>query len=168
MEGHAVVLPLLLLLLLLELLFLPFPFPLALTLAFADVVGGGGKRGGVSEDSTVLTEVGVEEEEDALLLRVQIRTWRPVLGPPSCPVQSPRVQGCCRWCGRRGTTVSAWWRSSCNWTYCSGPVEVKNEVTIGEDLTQYMKVVDYALHPATVFADTEVALLEDAEFGIEL
>jgi hypothetical protein len=82
-------------------------FPLALTLAFAAVVGGGGKRGGVSEDSTVLAEVGVEEEEDALLLRVQIRTWRPVLGPPSCPVQSPRVQGCCRWCGRRGMTVSA-------------------------------------------------------------
>jgi hypothetical protein len=39
---------------------------------------------------------------------------------------------------------------------------------IGDDLTQCMKVVDYALHPATVFADAEVALLEDVEFGIEL
>jgi hypothetical protein len=43
-----------------------------------------------------------------------------------------------------------------------------NEVTIGDGLTQGMKGIDHALHPAIVVTDAEVALLEDVESGIEL
>jgi hypothetical protein len=39
---------------------------------------------------------------------------------------------------------------------------------IGDNLTQGTKVIDHALHPATVVADAEVALLEDAEPVVEL
>jgi hypothetical protein len=43
-------------------------------------------------------------------------------------------------------------------------------VTISDDLTQGMKVVDHALHPMTVVTDAKVSLLEGAENkpGIEL
>jgi hypothetical protein len=41
-------------------------------------------------------------------------------------------------------------------------------VTIGDSLTQGMKVFDHALHLTTVVTDAEVALLEDAEPSIEL
>jgi hypothetical protein len=41
-------------------------------------------------------------------------------------------------------------------------------VTIGDGLTQGMKVISHALHPAIVVTDAEVALLEDAEPGVEL
>jgi hypothetical protein len=41
-------------------------------------------------------------------------------------------------------------------------------VTIGDGLTQGMKVIGHALHLATVVADAEVTLLEDTEPGVEL
>jgi hypothetical protein len=41
-------------------------------------------------------------------------------------------------------------------------------VAIGDGLTQGTKDVDHALHLATVVTDAEVALLEDAESGIEM
>jgi hypothetical protein len=41
-------------------------------------------------------------------------------------------------------------------------------VTIGDGLTQGMKVVGHALHPVKVVTDVEVILLEDAKPGIEL
>jgi hypothetical protein len=39
---------------------------------------------------------------------------------------------------------------------------------ISDGLTQDTKVIDHALNLATVVADTKVALLEDAELGVEL
>jgi hypothetical protein len=75
-------------LLLSEPLFLPCPFPLPLPPLLG--VGAGGE--GPSKDMMVLAAVGVEAAtttEDALLLRVPSRMWRPVPGPPSCPARSP-------------------------------------------------------------------------------
>jgi hypothetical protein len=45
--------------------------------------------------------------EGALHLRARSRTRRPAPGPLSGPAQFPRVQGHCRWYGRRGTTTTA-------------------------------------------------------------
>jgi hypothetical protein len=41
-------------------------------------------------------------------------------------------------------------------------------VTIDDSLTQGMKVVSHSLHPMTVVAGAEVALLEGAKPGVEL
>jgi hypothetical protein len=41
-------------------------------------------------------------------------------------------------------------------------------MTIGDGLTLGMKAISHALHPRTVVTDAEVALLEDAEPGVEL
>jgi hypothetical protein len=46
--------------------------------------------------------------------------------------------------------------------------KIKNMVTIGDGLTQGMKVVGHALHPMIVVADTEVSLLKGAKPSIEL
>jgi hypothetical protein len=47
------------------------------------------------EDSPVAAEVVmvavVVAMVGALLLRAWSRTWRPIIGPPSCPAQSPQV-----------------------------------------------------------------------------
>jgi hypothetical protein len=45
--------------------------------------------------------------EGVVHLRARSRTGRPVLGSPSGPARSPRVQGHCGWCGRRGMTATA-------------------------------------------------------------
>jgi hypothetical protein len=45
--------------------------------------------------------------EDTLLLRAWSRTWRPILGPPSYPAQSPQVQDHYGQCGRRGMATTA-------------------------------------------------------------
>jgi hypothetical protein len=41
-------------------------------------------------------------------------------------------------------------------------------VTIGDGLTQGMKVIDHVLHPVIVVAYAKVTLLEDAKPGIKL
>jgi hypothetical protein len=46
--------------------------------------------------------------------------------------------------------------------------KVKNKVTIGDGLTQGTKVISHALHPATVVANAEVTLLEDAKPSVKL
>jgi hypothetical protein len=46
--------------------------------------------------------------------------------------------------------------------------KVKNEVMIGDGLTQGTKVIGHALHPTTVVADIEISMLEGMEPGIEL
>jgi hypothetical protein len=41
-------------------------------------------------------------------------------------------------------------------------------MTIGDSLTEGIKVIGHALHPMTVVADAKVALLEDAEPSVEM
>jgi hypothetical protein len=41
-------------------------------------------------------------------------------------------------------------------------------MSIGDDLTQGTKVISHAHHPATVVANTDVTLLEDAKPDVEL
>jgi hypothetical protein len=55
-------------------------------------VGTGGER--LPENSTVPIEVGAvaavaAAAKGAILPRARSRMWRPVPGPPSCPVRSP-------------------------------------------------------------------------------
>jgi hypothetical protein len=85
-------------------------FPLPLPLAFTAVVGVGQKGEGLLEDTLVPAVVGTDAAaaaKGAFHLMVQSRMWRPVPWPPSGPAQSPRVRGCCEWCGTRGTAVTA-------------------------------------------------------------
>jgi hypothetical protein len=44
----------------------------------------------------------------------------------------------------------------------------KNEMMVGDGLTQGTKVISHALHLATVVANAEVSLLEGVEPGIKL
>jgi hypothetical protein len=107
-------------------LFLPFPFPLPLPLPLSPLLGLGTGRGGVigGHDGS---RCGGHRGSWCCGGRPYLRAWsstrRSVPGPLSGLARSPRVQGCCGWCGRRGTTVTAWWRSLCDRTSCSGPVE---------------------------------------------
>jgi hypothetical protein len=47
-------------------------------------------------------------------------------------------------------------------------IQVKNEVTISDSLTQDTKVIGHVLHLAIVVTDAEVTLLEDVKLGVEL
>jgi hypothetical protein len=87
---------------------LAFPLPLTLTLAFVAIVGVGAGGEGPPEDMAVPAATDVEAAavtEGALLLRARSRTRRHVPGPSSGSARSPRVQGRCRRCGRRGMTA---------------------------------------------------------------
>jgi hypothetical protein len=44
--------------------------------------------------------------------------------------------------------------------------KVKNEMSIGDGLTQYAHVIVHAFHLAIIVVDANVALLEDTKLGI--